>query len=75
MTWMRIVAPPGTPQAVTERLSAAFAKAVNFPDIKRQIEDKTAEPVGNSSTEMSETIARDVARLSKLIESANVTIE
>ena len=75
VTWMGIVAPPGTPKAVADRLSAAFAKAVNSPDIKKQIEDMTAEPVGNSSAEMAETIRRDVAGLSKLIKSANVVIE
>jgi tripartite-type tricarboxylate transporter receptor subunit TctC len=75
VTWMGIVAPPGTPKAVVDRLSAAFMAAVNSPEIKKQIEDMTAEPVGNSSAAMAETVRRDVARWSRVIKSANVTVE
>jgi tripartite-type tricarboxylate transporter receptor subunit TctC len=75
VTWMGIVAPPGTPKAVADRLSAAFMKAINSPDTKKQIEDMTAQAVGNSSAAMAEIVRHDVARWSRVIKSANVTAE
>src|SRR5690606_15350087 len=51
-TWMGIVAAPGTPKAVSDRLSQAFQQAAHSPDISRQIEEMQAEVIGNSSAEM-----------------------
>lgn len=71
-TWMGIVAAPGTPNAVAERLSRAFQQAAHSPEISRQIEDMQAEVTGSSSAEMAVIARQNVERWSKVIKTANV---
>src|SRR5256885_202044 len=55
-TWMALVAPPGTPAAITEKLSAAVRRAVGEPDFRRLLGELQAEPVGNTPREMAEVV-------------------
>jgi tripartite-type tricarboxylate transporter receptor subunit TctC len=74
-TWMALVAPPGTPTAIGERLSAAVRRAVREPDFKRFLTELQAEPVGNTPAEMAEVIRQDTARWSRVIRDAHITIQ
>jgi tripartite-type tricarboxylate transporter receptor subunit TctC len=74
-TWMGIVAPPGTPAAVTARLSAAIARAVGEPEFKRRLTELQAEPVGNTPAEMAEVIRQDTERWAEVIRTARITVE
>jgi tripartite-type tricarboxylate transporter receptor subunit TctC len=73
-TWMALVAPPGTPTAIGERLSAAVRRAVREPDFKRFLTELQAEPVGNTPAEMAEVIRQDTARWSRVIRDAHISI-
>jgi tripartite-type tricarboxylate transporter receptor subunit TctC len=75
VTWMGIVAPPGTPKAMVDKLSTAFSQAVKMPDVSAQITGLQAEPVGNTSPEMQQVVGRDVERWTKVIKSAGVKAE
>lgn len=44
-TWMMIFAPPGTPVALRQRLSQAFAAAVGDPQLRERIEASGNDPV------------------------------
>ncbi|WPB83283.1 Bug family tripartite tricarboxylate transporter substrate binding protein [Sediminicoccus rosea] len=44
-TWMMIFAPPGTPMALRQRLSQAFAAAVGDPQLRDRIEASGNDPV------------------------------
>jgi tripartite-type tricarboxylate transporter receptor subunit TctC len=74
-TWMALVAPPGTPTAIGERLSAAVRRAVREPDFKRFLTELQAEAVGNTPAEMAEVIRQDTARWSRVIRDAHITIQ
>jgi tripartite-type tricarboxylate transporter receptor subunit TctC len=74
-TWMALVAPPATPSAITEKLSAAVRHAVNEPDFHRLITDMQAEPVGNSPREMAQVIRQETERWSRVIRDARITIQ
>jgi tripartite-type tricarboxylate transporter receptor subunit TctC len=74
-TWMGIVAPPGTPAAVTAKLSAAIARAVDEPEFKRRLTELQAEPVGNTPAEMAEVIRQDTERWAEVIRTARITVE
>ena len=74
-TWMALVAPPGTPTAIGERLSAVVRRAVREPDFKRFLTELQAEPVGNTPAEMAEVIRQDTARWSRVIRDAHITIQ
>ena len=72
---MALVAPPGTPSALAEKLSAAVARAVREPDFQRFLTDLQAEPVGNTPAEMAAVIRQDTARWSRVIRDAHITIQ
>ncbi|VCU71045.1 Tripartite tricarboxylate transporter family receptor [Pigmentiphaga humi] len=75
ITWMGIAAAPGTPDAIAERLSRAFQQAARSPEISRQIEDMQAEVVGSSSADMAAIVRQNIELWSKVIKTANVTLE
>ncbi len=74
-TWMALVAPPGTPGAIAEKLSAAVARAVREPDFRRFLTDLQAEPVGSTPREMAEVIRQDTERWSRVIRDAHITLQ
>src|ERR671930_520855 len=74
-TWMALVAPPGTPTAIAERLSAAVGRAVREPDFKRFLTELQAEPVGNTPAEMAAVIRQDTERWSRVIRDAHISIQ
>src|SRR5436190_22031918 len=74
-TWMALVAPPGTPSAIAEKLSAAVGRAVREPDFRRFLTELQAEPAGNTPREMAEVIRQDTERWSRVIRDAHITIQ
>jgi tripartite-type tricarboxylate transporter receptor subunit TctC len=74
-TWMAIAATPGTPKAVTEKLSAAVAEAVRSPDVSARITQLQATPFGSTSSEMGEVVRRSTAQWEPVITAAKIRIE
>jgi tripartite-type tricarboxylate transporter receptor subunit TctC len=74
-TWMALVAPPGTPDAIAQKLSAEVHKAVQEPDFRRFITELQAEPVGNTPREMAAVIRQETERWSRVIRDAHITIQ
>src|SRR3954468_13525508 len=74
-TWMALVAPPGTPAAITDKLSAAVRRAIDEPDFRRLLTELQAEPVGNTPREMTEVVRQESERWSRDIREAAITIE
>ena len=74
-TWMALVAPPGTPAAITDKLSAAVRRAIDEPDFRRLLTELQAEPVGNTPREMTEVVRQESERWSRVIREARITIE
>jgi tripartite-type tricarboxylate transporter receptor subunit TctC len=75
VTWMGVVAPPGTPAPVVEKLSQAISTAMKTPKIRKQIEDLQAEPLGSTAAAMAEAIRKDGLRWSQVIRSAKITVD
>ena len=75
VTWMGVVAPPGTPAPIVEKLSQAISAAMKTPKIRKQIEDLQAEPLGSSSAAMADAIRKDGLRWSQVIRSAKITVD
>ena len=74
-TWMGIVAPPGTPAEITQKISAAIGQGVRMPDATERIRALMAEPVGSTPAEMREMIRQSTERWAPVIAAANITIE
>src|SRR5580700_5177889 len=49
MTWYALGAPPNTPAAIAEKISAAVNEALRDPDVQKRLADLSAEPVGGTS--------------------------
>jgi tripartite-type tricarboxylate transporter receptor subunit TctC len=71
-TWLGIVAPPGTPAPVINKLSDAIAKVIREPEFKKRMADVYAEPVGNTPAQMAQIIKADTERWSQVIRAANI---
>jgi tripartite-type tricarboxylate transporter receptor subunit TctC len=67
-SWFGMVAPPKTPAAVVNKLTAAVAEAMRAPDVINRYKSLSATPGGSMSpTEMAGFLAEESARWRKLI--------
>jgi tripartite-type tricarboxylate transporter receptor subunit TctC len=74
-TWVLFMAPGGTPREIVSRLSAEAAKAINEPDIKDRLSQLGIEPVGNSPEAAKKFLDDEIAKWSKVINTAGVKAE
>ena len=74
-TWMAIAAPPGTPKAITHKLSAAIAKAIQSPDLQERFHKLEAEPLGSTPEQMAAMIKESHDQWAPVITKANIKIE
>jgi tripartite-type tricarboxylate transporter receptor subunit TctC len=66
-----IVAPPGTPQPIAEKLSAAVAEALRQPDVAKRLAEINVEAVASTPAEMARIMKRDRELWAKVIRSSN----
>ena len=71
-TWFGIVAPPGTPQAIKDKLNAAARKALTSDDTKKRYLDLGMVPRTSSPAEFDAYIKAEVAKWANVIKEANV---
>jgi tripartite-type tricarboxylate transporter receptor subunit TctC len=75
VTWFALVAPPGTPDAVVQKISTDTAAALKQPDVRTKFLDQGAEPVGQDPAATASFIRDEERRWREVIKSANVTLE
>ena len=75
VAWFGIVAPPKTPAAIAEKLSAAVAEAIRQPDVAKRLAAMSADPIGGTPAEMAAFMRRDGERWKSVIESAGVKVD
>jgi tripartite-type tricarboxylate transporter receptor subunit TctC len=73
-TWFGLVAPPGTPNDVAEKLNRGIVEVLKMKDVQQKFLEQGAETVGNSPKEMGEFVAKERIRWKKVIDSAGVTM-
>jgi len=73
--WMGYVAAKGTPPAIVAKLHAAFAKAIEHPEVKDRILSQSNEFGGGSSKDFAAFIDNESDKWSKLVKSRNIRIE
>lgn len=74
-TWMGIVAPPGTPEALAARLASAIHRVAQQPDFRQRLIDFQAEPLGSTPEEMAQVIRQDTGRWTEVIRAARIRID
>jgi len=70
--WYGIFVTGGTPRPIVARLNADFVKAINVPDVRRQLTAMGLEPIGNSSEEFNKTVRSEFKRWGDVIRRAGI---
>lgn len=73
--WFAVVAPPGTPDAIAQKLNADIAAVLGLPEVRTKFLDLGSEPVGQNTASTAAFIKEEEARWRSVIRSANVTLE
>jgi tripartite-type tricarboxylate transporter receptor subunit TctC len=73
-TWFAVVAPPGTPADIAQKLNSAIVEVLKMKEVQQKFLDQGAEVVGNSPKEMTDFVVNERARWKKVIDSAGVTM-
>lgn len=70
-----LVAPPGTPAELVNRLSAVAGEAIRQPEIAKKLSGLTSEPVGNSPAQARAFLQQEKERWGAVIRKANIRID
>jgi tripartite-type tricarboxylate transporter receptor subunit TctC len=76
VTWFAIVAPPGTPAAIADRISADVAAVVKDPEVAKSVRTKLRmDPIGSSAADAAKLFRDDSELWSKVIKAANISLD
>jgi len=75
VTWYAIVAPPGTPAAIVDKVNAGVNEALRDPDIQKRLADLSAETVGGTPQATAAYFRQETERWKTVITSAHVTLD
>ena len=73
--WFGLLAPAGTPDAVIDKLNAAFMQAVRDPQVIKQMTDQRAEGLATTPAEFATFIASETERFGKVVRAVGVKPE
>jgi tripartite-type tricarboxylate transporter receptor subunit TctC len=72
-SWFGMVAPPGTPPALAEKLAAVAAEAIREPDVAPRLRELGIKVVASGPDEMARVMASDRAIWSKVVHDSGAT--
>src|SRR5262245_7244314 len=75
VTWFAVVAPPGTPAAITQTVNQAIGKVLQQPGVREQFEKMGVRPLGGSVADTAKFIAEERERWGEVIRTSNVKVE
>ncbi|MEO5596106.1 MAG: tripartite tricarboxylate transporter substrate binding protein [Lysobacteraceae bacterium] len=75
LTWFGIVATPGTPPSVADKLSAAIAQALQLPDVAKWLGDRNLDPIGGSPAQTAAFLKDETRRWSEVIRAAHIKVD
>jgi len=73
--WLGAFAPPGTPQAIVDKLSAEFVKVVRSPDVIKQLEALGTAPVASTPDAFRTKLVSELAYWKKIIQENDIKAE
>lgn len=68
IVWIGMVAPPGTPQEIIDKVNRDMNEAMQLQDVQNMFKKLGLEPVGGSSAEFASFVDSEVERVNQLIE-------
>jgi tripartite-type tricarboxylate transporter receptor subunit TctC len=75
IAWFSVSAPPKTPAAIAEKLSAAIAEILKQPELAKRLEALSAEPIASTPAQMAAIMKEDTERWRNVIRAAGVKPE
>jgi len=75
VTWFAIVAPPKTPAAIVAKINAGVNEALRDGEVRKRLEDLSAEPVGGTPQATAAYMKEEVKRWGDVIAAAHVTLD
>jgi tripartite-type tricarboxylate transporter receptor subunit TctC len=72
--WSGLIAPAKTPDAIVEKIRAAFTEAVTSPAIKEKLAVQLTWPIPNTPAQFRARVESDVARWKPVIEASNIKV-
>ena len=74
-TWVGLLAPARTPQAIVTRVQDAVVKITRTPETRTQFEVMGADAVGSSSAEFTALLQAEAARYARAVTAAGIKAE
>ena len=75
IAWFGVLAPPRTPTAIAEKLSAAIVETLKLPDVAKRLEGLSAESIASTPAGMAAIMKEDAERWRSVIRAAGVKPE
>jgi tripartite-type tricarboxylate transporter receptor subunit TctC len=75
ITWFGIVAPPGTPDALAERINRDVAEIFRRPEVRHRLDEMKMEAVGSTRPQAARFFAEEAALWGKVIEDAKIAVQ
>jgi tripartite-type tricarboxylate transporter receptor subunit TctC len=75
VAWFGIVAPPGTPSGIAQKVSDGVAQALRHPEVLKRLSDLSAEPMGLTPAQTADYMKRETERWASVIRTAGVRID
>jgi tripartite-type tricarboxylate transporter receptor subunit TctC len=75
VAWFGIVAPPGTPSSIAQKVSDGVAQALRHPEVLKRLSDLSAEPMGLTPAQTADYMKRETERWAAVIRTAGVRLD
>jgi tripartite-type tricarboxylate transporter receptor subunit TctC len=75
VAWYAIVAPPGTPKSITEKINADVNEALRQPELQDRLKNLTAETFGGSVEKSAKYMHDEVERWGNVIKAADIKLQ
>ena len=75
VAWYAIVAPPGTPKSITEKINADVNDALRQPEIKDRLKKLSAETFGGSTEQTAQYLRQEIERWGSVIKEADIKLQ
>ena len=72
--WFGLMAPPGTPQPIIDKLHQETVRALTANDVRKRLGDAGMEVVANTPAEFAAIIRSELARWARLIKDAGIKV-
>ncbi len=75
VAWYAIVAPPGTPPAITDKINADVNEALGQPELQERLKKLSAETFGGSVDRTAKYMREEVERWGNVIKAADIKLQ